>query len=111
MSAAAAAQMRDLFIPYVSEHWRQLGITADTEWVGTIVKPRYLVVTHYLFFSDQWELGVMWHNTIPPYNWAEVYLRRRFLCDHPQYAFRISSVTADPPEEPHVVPPPEPVDR
>ena len=68
-------------------------------------------MTHYLFFSDEWELGVMWHNTVPPHDWARIYLRRRYTSMRPQFAFEISSMSAQPPKEPHPITPPEQVDR
>lgn len=107
----AASAVRDRFIPYLSENYPEFGITAETEWTPTIVKPYFLVVTHYLFFNDQWELGVMWHNTIPPYDWAKIYLRHRYTHMLPQYAFKIDSMSTEPPQVPHPIAPPEEVDR
>jgi len=106
-----ATEMRDLFIPWLEQQHPEFGITADTEWAPTIVKPHILVVTHYLFFSEEWEMSVMWHIMIPPYNWARIYLRPRYTSDVPQYAFEISSVTADPALEPQPIEVPAEVDR
>ena len=106
-----ASIVRDRFIPYLADDYAELGITADTEWTGTIVKPHYLVVSHYLFFSDEWEMGLMWHIMIPPYDWAKIYLRHRYTHFQPQYAFEISSLSADPPEAPFPIDPPPLVDR
>jgi hypothetical protein len=96
-----ASDYRDMFIPYLASKYPELGIAENTAWEGTVVRPRYLVVTYYLFFSEQWEMGVRWHVMIPPYDWAEMYLRKRgeeFGCTH---AFKISSVAAH--QEPQVV--------
>jgi len=106
-----ASAVRDRFIPYLAESYHELGITTDTLWTGTIVKPHILVVTHYLFFSEEWEMGVMWHVMIPPYDWARIYLRHRYTDFEPQYAFEISSLSADPPETPFPIDPPPQVDR
>ena len=94
-----------------AEFFPEFGIDTETQWTGTIVKPHILVVSHYLFFSEDWELGVMWHHMIPPYDWAQIYLRRRYIQFHPRYAFEISSLSADPEEEPFPVEPPAQVDR
>lgn len=90
----AAAEMRDLFIPWLAENQPALGITADTKWTGTIVSPHILVVTHYLFLSDEWEMHVYWHVMIPPYDWARIELRRRFEETEYSRAFEIPSVSA-----------------
>ncbi len=99
-----AAEVRDQFIPWLAEHRAELGIAADTQWTGTIVKPHYLVVTHYLYFSDEWEMHVYWHVMIPPYDWAKIELRRRFEETLPSLAFEIPSRSADPIEVQEIEP-------
>lgn len=91
-----AQEVRDQFIPWLAENRPELGIDEDTEWTGTIVTPHILVVTHYLFFSDEWEMHVYWHVMIPPYNWSVIELRKRFEETLPSEAFKIPSRTADP---------------
>jgi len=87
-----AAEMRDLFIPWLAANHPELGITTETEWTGTIVNPRILVVMHYIFYSDDWEIYLTWHVMIPPHDWTRIYLRHRFTELRPSYAFEISSV-------------------
>jgi hypothetical protein len=106
-----ATEMRDRFIPYLAANHPELGITEETPWTPSIVKPHILVVSHYLFFSEEWEMGLMWHIMIPPYDWTRIYLRHRYDHVAPQYGFEISSVAADPPEQPHEYEVPEEVDR
>ncbi len=89
-----AATIRDLFIPWLEVHRVELGITSETEWQGMIVTPHNLVVTHQLFFSEEWEMHVYWHVTIEPHNWAKMSLRRRFEETEPSLAFMISSWTS-----------------
>lgn len=108
---AEATQVRERFIPYFAASWPQLGIDAGTVWHGTIVKPHFLVVSHYLFFSDEWELGLQWHHMIPPYDWVHAYLRPRYTHMQPLYGFQIDSLSAEPPQDPYPVPPPPEVDR
>lgn len=93
---AAAEDARDVFIPWLAENHPELGITAETEWVATPTKPHWLVVSHYLFYSDRWEMGVRWHIMIEPHNWAEIYLRERFVEVEPGLGFKVDSVTVDP---------------
>ncbi len=97
--APLAVDVRDLFIPWLAENRPELGITAQTEWTGTIVTPHILVVTHYLYFSDDWEMHVYWHVMIPPYDWARIELRRRFEETLPSRAFEIPSRSAEAPLE------------
>ena len=87
-----AAEKRDMFTAWLAEKHPELGINDKTAWTGTVVNPRVLVVTHYMFLSEEWEMYVTWHVMIPPYDWAKIYLRHRFDESAPTYAFEISSV-------------------
>jgi len=87
-----AASIRENFTYWLSKNHPELGITNETAWTGTIVNPRILVVMHYLFLSEDWEMYVTWHVMIPPYDWARIYLRHRYNQTAPTYAFEISSV-------------------
>ncbi|MBN2381038.1 hypothetical protein JXM67_14670 [candidate division WOR-3 bacterium] len=88
-----ASEVRDSFIRRLSDDYPELGIDNQIEWTPTIVLPHYLVVSHYLFFSDEWEMWVDWHNTIYPHDWTRMYLRRRGEDMTPCDAFEISSQT------------------
>ena len=91
-----AAGVRDLFVPLLADAHPELGITAETDWTGTIVSPHILVVTHYLYFSDEWEMHLFWHVMIPPHDWARLELRRRYAQTVPSLAFEIPSRSSDP---------------
>jgi len=105
-----AAEMRDKFIPWLAANHPEFGITSETEWTETIVRPNIVVVMYYLFFSEDWEMGVSWHVTISPHDWTRIYLRHRTTEARPSYAFEISSWSAEQ-EEPHAIDPPESVWR
>ena len=107
--ASTAAEMRDKFIPWLATNHPEFGITSETEWTGTIVYPGVMEVSYYLFFSEDWEMGVSWHVTIPPHNWARIYLMHRFTEVSPSYAFEIPSWSEG--GEPHAIDPPESVWR
>jgi hypothetical protein len=94
--AQTAAEVRDLFIPWLAANHPELGITGATQWQGTIVTPHILVVSHYLYFSDEWEMHVLWHVMIPPYDFARIELRRRFAETTPSLGFEIASRSATP---------------
>ena len=90
-----AGELLDKFVSWLAENHPELGITVDIAWNGTTVSPVWLVVSHYLFFSDEWEAHIEWHIMIAPYDWAKIDLRRRFDELAPSYAFEISSLTAN----------------
>ena len=84
------ATILGLFTPWLAEHEPDLGISPDTEFTGTFVAPNLLIVSHYVFFSDAWEVGVSWHIMVPPDDFAEAYLRPRDAL-RPTRALRIGS--------------------
>jgi hypothetical protein len=90
-----ATELLDKFVSWLAENHPELGITVDTAWNGTMVSPVWLVVSHYLFFSDEWEAHIEWHIMIAPSDWAKIDLRRRFDELAPSYAFEISSLSAN----------------
>lgn len=102
--AVDAARMRDLFVPWLAADRPELGITETTGWQGTMVSPQWLVVSHYLFFSAEWEMHVEWHIMVAPDDWARIDLRRRFEETAPSEAFEISSVTEGGEPHPYEVP-------
>ena len=103
--APYATELRDKFIPWLEANYPEFGITSETEWTPTIVRPHFMVVMYYLFFSEDWEMGLRWHVMIPPSDWAEIYLRHRTTEVSPTYAFKISSLEAQ--DEPQAVEPEE----
>ena len=102
---ALAAEMRDKFIPWLATNQPELGITSETLWTGTIVNPNIMVVMHYIFYSEDWEMYLTWHVTIQPHDWTRIYLKPRFTEVSPSYAFEISSVLGQ--EEPKSIEIPE----
>jgi hypothetical protein len=104
-----AGELLDRFVSWLATNHPELGITEDTAWNGTMVSPVWLVVSHYLFFSEEWEAHIEWHIMMPPYDWAKIDLRHRFDELAPSYAFEISSLTAN--DLPIAIEPPEAVWR
>ena len=68
-----------------------------------------LVVSHYAWWSDEWEMTIAWHNMIAPYDWSEVCLRHRGTESSPSLAFKVDSVSGG--TEPYAIEPPEVVVR
>src|SRR4030042_1526014 len=104
-----ATKLLDKFVSWLATNPPELGITVNTGVNGTMVSPVWLVVSHYLFFSEEWELHLEWHLMVPPYDWAKIDLRHRFDELAPSYAFEISSVDAS--SEPVAIEVPETVWR
>ncbi len=100
-----ARDLRDLFVQWLQVNAPSLGITNQTQWMGTIVSPHWLVVEHYLFFSKDWEMHVYWHVMIPPYDWAKIDLRQRLTGFTPSLSYEISSVNGS--TLAHPIAPPE----
>jgi hypothetical protein len=89
-----AQELLGKFVVWLATNHPELGISQDTEWTGTMVSPVWLIVSHYLFFSEEWEAHVEWHIMIPPHDWARIDLRHRFDEQVPSYAYEISSLQA-----------------
>jgi hypothetical protein len=104
-----ASDLRDRFVAYLEENRPELGIDSRTAWVPSITKPQILVVMHYLFFSDAWEMGITWHVTVPEHAWSHMYLRARDEL-HPSTGLEIPS-WVDPGSQPVPWDPPAEVDR
>jgi hypothetical protein len=81
------AGARAAWIEWLAAAHPELGITADTEWKPVFVST-LLVVSHYSYWSEDWEVTVAWHNMIPPDDWTEVHLRRRGVDTAPSLAWR-----------------------
>ncbi|MFW9960044.1 MAG: hypothetical protein ACFFDV_03450 [Candidatus Thorarchaeota archaeon] len=89
-----ARGMRDVFVNYLAENHPELGINATIEWTPIYNTAGIIIVIHYLYISEQWEMEVSWHMMIAPSDWAHVYLRQR--CDlEPSWAGEISSWSTD----------------
>ena len=40
-----------------------------------ITYPAHLIVEHWTFLYDNWEMRICYHVMIPPYNWSMLWLR------------------------------------
>ncbi len=69
--------MRDEFVSYLSSNHPEFKINESTVWEGFGNSPQILVVEHYLFKSDFWEMELARHVMIAPNDWVTIYLRPR----------------------------------
>ena len=69
--------MRDAFVSYLSSNKSSFGINESINWDGFDNAPQILIVEHYLFRSDYWELALSRHVMIAPHDWVMIYIRPR----------------------------------
>lgn len=87
--ASTARELVTLFLPELAR--RVDGVPTDVDALGDGTPlAGLLVVSHYAWFVDDWEIDLSWHVMIAPDDWSEVVLRPRDAA-HPTRAFRISS--------------------
>ena len=106
--AAEARQHLDPFVRWLATERPELGIDSRTVWSGA-PGAWVLVVEHYQFLSEDWELGLSWHVMIAPDDWSRVYLRHRRTEIRPSLALEIASVSSGTP--PRLIAPPDTVWR
>ncbi|NHJ41108.1 MAG: hypothetical protein FK731_13840 [Asgard group archaeon] len=70
-------EMRDRFVEYLEENCTSFQINESTSWESFGTTPMILIVEHYLFKSEYWEMEVSRHVMIQPHDWVKVYLRPR----------------------------------
>jgi hypothetical protein len=75
--AADARPYFDRWLAWLIAERTELGITEATSWTPEFVST-LLVVSHYAYWSEDWEATILWHNMIPPYDWTEIQLRHRW---------------------------------
>ncbi|MDX1797187.1 MAG: hypothetical protein R3255_00925 [Candidatus Lokiarchaeia archaeon] len=98
--------MRDEFVDYLSSNHTNFSINESTIWEEFGSAPQILVVEHYLFRSEYWEMELAKHATIAPHDWVEIYLRPRSSL-FPNWSGHINSwssgnytiIEVDPPTE------------
>lgn len=74
--ADTATQIADVFLAELDGSVDGLPATAS-ELIGGTPVANLLVVTHYAWFTDEYEIGLGWHVMIAPDDWAELYIRPR----------------------------------
>lgn len=105
---AEAAGRREAFVAWLAIAHPELGMDGSTSWEA-MPGSRVLGVSHYLFFSADWEVDLEWHVMIAPHDWSRIHLRRRWTEMTPSLAFEISSVSGR--DEPHGISPADAVWR
>jgi hypothetical protein len=58
---------------------QQLSMVENLPWIACFPYPPLWIVTHHLFVSGNWRVRVLWHNMIPPDDWARVFISNEEL--------------------------------
>ena len=66
----AIAYLQNQHPDIITDHGNML----NYNWAGFWEFPPLLVVSNYVFLTNNWRCNVLWHNTIPPYNWKKVFI-------------------------------------
>jgi hypothetical protein len=67
----------NVFIQFLEDNYSELGINESISWMPICNDAGILVVGHFLFMSDYWEMEISWHVMIPPHDWVHCYIRYR----------------------------------
>lgn len=87
---AQAREILGMFLGWLADNRPELGLGPDSELSGSFTAPLLLVVSHYTFYNEEWEIGLSWHVMVPPDDFSEIYLRPRDELQ-PTIAFRLDS--------------------
>lgn len=77
IDSSYAETLLEPFISYFSEEKLLYQIDQNTTWEGIASGIEIIVVSHFLFKSELWEIEISWHVMIAPYDWVKIYLRNR----------------------------------
>jgi hypothetical protein len=67
---------RDELINWLETEHPEFGIFTGENCYAYVTYPGHLVVEHWTFLYENWEMRICYHVMIPPYNWSKLYLRK-----------------------------------
>ena len=68
---------KEELIKWLESNHPEFGTFSDKEWFAYVTYPGILVVEHWTFLYEEWEVRICYHIMIPPYNWSKICLRKR----------------------------------
>ena len=68
---------RDELIDWLEVEHPEFGTFTGENCYAYITYPAHLVVEHWTFLYENWEMRICYHVMIPPYNWSKLCLRER----------------------------------
>jgi hypothetical protein len=72
-----AITKRDPLLEWVEDAHPEFGTFLDKEWYPYMTYPGILVVEHWTWLDEEWEIRTCFHVMIPPHDWSMIQLRRR----------------------------------
>jgi hypothetical protein len=72
---------RDLLIDWLETEKPEFGQLSEKECYAYVTYPSHLVVEHWTFLYEQWEMRICYHVMLPPYDWSMIWLRERGVID------------------------------
>lgn len=89
-NAQPAMVKRDDFVAWLETEHPEFGRFSGREWFPYMTYPGILVVEHWTFLDQDWEMRICFHVMIPPHDWSMILLRPRGEWD-PIFAARRES--------------------
>ena len=68
---------RDELIDWLEVEHPEFGIFTGENCYAYLTYPAHLIVEHWTFLYEGWEMRICYHVMIPPYDWSELWLRER----------------------------------
>lgn len=76
-NAQPAMVKRDEFVAWLETEHPEFGRFSGRDWFPYMTYPGILVVEHWTFLDQDWEMRICFHVMIPPYDWSMLLLRPR----------------------------------
>ncbi len=68
---------RDELIDWLEAEHPEFGTFSGENWFAYVTYPAHLIVEHWTFLYEKWEMRICYHVMIPPHNWSKLWLRPR----------------------------------
>jgi hypothetical protein len=68
---------RDELIDWLEIEHPELGTFTGENCYAYVTYPVHLIVEHWTFLYDDWEMRICYHVMVPPYDWSMLWLRER----------------------------------
>lgn len=68
---------RDELVTWLEAEHPEFGMFSNQDFFAYVTYPEILVVEHWTFLYDDWEMRICYHVMMPPYDWSKIWLRPR----------------------------------
>jgi hypothetical protein len=68
---------QDELIDWLEVEHPEFGTFSGESWFAYVTYPAHLIVEHWTFLYEKWEMRICYHVMIPPHNWSKLWLRPR----------------------------------